>query len=81
MNYFEIQIRICEEFPISFYEFAIEPEIIVENIEDLKELVICEPNSPSKCLSMQSRASKEFPNNSVKDPAKEVVDKLIDVII
>ena len=30
---------------------------------------------------MQSRASKEFPNNSVKDPAKEVVDKLIDVII
>jgi len=55
-------------------------EIIVENIEDVKEMKDFELiKTPS--LNNSSRPSKEFQSFSKRDPEKANIDKIIDVRI
>ena len=61
---------------MDFYDLKGVAEIIVESIEAVKEF------NESDCLSPSlngSRPSRDFKSFTKRDPAKENIDKLIDV--
>lgn len=61
---------------MDFYDLKGVVEIIVESIEGIKETKESECRSPSL---NGSRPSREFQSFTKRDPAKESIDKLIDV--